>query len=129
MISNTRLKCIHWRESRGHYQVVVSWRGVMLWGTADDVEDAILLRDKFERRLGKPRSERRILPDAQGVCLTTSGRKTARREVVQAHVAPAPGKRRKTSYQYRNDDELRDAMFNARRWRARMERQYYAVQA
>jgi hypothetical protein len=125
VISNTGHKGIHWRESRGVFQVIVQWRGKMLWGTADSLTQAVGLRNRLECALGKPRTERRILPDAQGICQTTSGRREARREVVQAHVAPSPGKRRTTTYQYRDDEELADALFLARRWRARMEKQYY----
>jgi len=125
VISNTGHKGIHLRAERGYYQVIVQWRGKMLWGTADSLTQAVGLRNRLECALGKPRTERRILPDAQGICQTTSGRREARREVVQAHVAPSPRKRRTTTYQYRDDEELADALFLARRWRARMEKQYY----
>jgi hypothetical protein len=133
MISNTRLKGIHYRKARRTpYQVMVQWRKVMLWGNADTLKSAIRMRDQFERQLGKPRSERRILPDATGTCFTTCGSpgKANYRDVVQAHIAPEPGKRRTTTYVlhgYPQADDL--AISNAERWRLKMEARYYAVQA
>lgn len=133
MISNTSLKGIHYRKDRATpFQVMVQWRKAMLWGNADTLKSAIRMRDQFERQLGKPRSERRILPDAIGTCFTTCGSpgKASYRNVVQAHVAPEPGKRRTTTYVLSGDpEEDKTAEDNARRWRRKMEARYYAVQA
>lgn len=127
MISNTGYKGIHFRESRGLWQVIVQWRGVLLWGVAHSLPNALRMRNEFERQLGKPHTERRILPDGLGYCKTTSGRKESSRDVVQAHIAPVPGERRTTTYQFTDEGSESLAEDNARRWRRRMEKQYYGI--
>lgn len=127
-MSNTWYKGIHWRASRQEYKVMVSWEGDMLWGTAVSLDAALRLRAKFEKALGKPRTERRIVGRAVGSCITTSGRKDRRRTVVQAHIAPSPGKRLTTTYQLylpNKPNTTTVQLLRAVTWRKRMEKKYY----
>jgi hypothetical protein len=126
VISNTGHKGIHLRAERGYYQVIVQWRGRIEWGTADSLIQAIGLRNRFERELGKPRTERRILPDAVGWCPTVSGRKGHQRHVIQARIAPAPGRQLSTTYVFRDGESEDNAVRRAIEWRWNMETRYYA---
>jgi len=76
-MSNTGYKCIHARKSKDGeticFQVCVQWQGKRLFRRASTIEEALAVRDEFERELGKPRSERHIRSHHDGLTLSKDG--------------------------------------------------------
>lgn len=116
-MSNTGYKSVHYRADKGIFQVMVWWRGRLAWGESDDLGDAVLLRNRLERELGKPRSERRILPDGVGVHLTTSGG----RKVWEATINIAPGKSQHNTFVASRPGARERALA----WRKAKEQEFY----
>ena len=96
-MSNTGYKCIS-RTQDDRLLVNVAWCGNKRYATiqikdyldeSDAIFETLRIRERFERELGKPRTERRILGNAVGVMRTKDGHG---KESWMARINPKHGK-------------------------------------
>lgn len=127
-MSNTGYKCITVTTVDGEverYQVRVQWRGQVLskWLYNSTLDEALHTREVFEKRLRKPRSERRIVYRPLGFCIDPRD-KVHGAPVVRAYVYDSLGQRISKSWSTAKHG-VRGARAKAKNWRAHHVRRLY----
>lgn len=132
-MSNTGYKCIS-RTQDGRLLINVGWNGFVRRSSVrineypdqgDAYIEAMRIRERFERELGKPRTERRILGNAVGVMQTKDGHGN---ESWMARINPRYGKQLRRHFSIKKYGSLK-AFEMACDIREQWEKIFYGIDA
>ena len=130
-MSNTGYKCIS-RTQDGRLLINVSWNGTRRSSSlrihefpdeGEAILEALIIRERFERELGKPRTERRILGNAIGVIRTKDGHGN---ESWMARIFPKYGKQLRSHFSIKKYGALK-AYEMACKVRKQWEKIFYGI--